>query len=161
MIAAAIKTQRGQRLAPHARRYFVFCLAAAAVLSLSTAKISFAENPWASSKNVWGASHNAWGNSQNPWTNSRNSWGRAASPKAGTGKPSNYGGYVAVPSDVVVTIPSMVPRCGQYTDKGAIPDGLKAPHRLPKRHHAHWSKRVSEANETGCRYRRGGADNRQ
>jgi len=57
---------------------------------------------------------NRWGNARNPWANSQNSWGRTPSPKPG--KPSNYSGYLTVPSGPIVDNPAM---------NNTIPDGLR------------------------------------
>ena len=86
----------------------------------------FAENPWAKSQN-------AWGNTKTPWANSQDSWSRSPSPKPKTRVPSNYGGYVAVPPEGIVALPSMEPRGGKYIDRGGIPDGLETVRRPPKR----------------------------
>ncbi|MDO8877356.1 MAG: hypothetical protein Q8M24_20390 [Pseudolabrys sp.] len=122
----AKKTLRRRRRAPRAWRRALLCIAAVVALSLSVVERGFAENPWAKSRNIWGSSPNAWGNSQN-------TWGRSPSPKAGNGAPSNFGGYVAVPSEGIVALPSIEPRGGKYIDGGAIPDGLQASRHPPKR----------------------------
>jgi hypothetical protein len=130
---AARKTLRGRHHAPLAWRRALLCIAAGAALSLSVVERSFAENPWARSRNAWGSSPNAWGNSKTPWANSQDSWSRSPSPKPKNRVPSNYGGYVAVPPEGIVALPSMEPRDGKYIDRGAIPDGLEILRRPPKR----------------------------
>ena len=120
--------------------------AAALALSLCAAQTAVAENRWGNSQNAWGNaknpwanSKNAWGNAKNPWADSQNAWGRAPSSITGNGgsdasvndgKPSNYGGFVTVPSGPIVQNPNMTPR---VVNSGDIPDGLRSPQRPTKR----------------------------
>ncbi len=140
------------RAVTKARRAVALGFAAAMALSLCAAQAAAqnrwgnsqnawgnAKNPWANSKNPWANSKNAWGNAKNPWADSQNSWGRAPSPVTGNGgadasvndgKPSNYGGFLTVPSGPIVQNPNMTPR---YVNSGDIPDGLRSPQRPVKR----------------------------
>lgn len=122
---------RGRRHNARARRC-VFCIAAA-LLIVSFVQNAEADNPWARSRNAWGSSPNAWGNSKTPWANSQNAWGRAPSAKDNTGAPSNFSGYMAIPSEAIVPLPSMEPRLKKHVDTGAIRDGLDVPPRPAKR----------------------------
>ncbi len=121
-------------------------IAVALALSLCVAQQAVAENRWANSRNAWGNarnpwanSKNAWGNAKNPWADSQNSWGRAPSPITGNGgpdasvndgKPSNYGGFLTVPSGPIVQNPNMTPR---YINSGDIPDGLRSPQPIKRK----------------------------
>ena len=138
---------RGRRYDARARRYVLLCLAAVTVLSFSFVQDATAENPWARSRNAWGSkpsawgstpnawgsTPNAWGNSKSPWANSQNAWGRTPSSKEGAGAPSNFSGYMAIPSEGIVALPSMEPRLKKHVDTGAIRDGLDVPQRPAKR----------------------------
>ena len=95
--------------------------AAAVLLALSATQAAYAQNRWANSQN-------SWGNSKTPYANSQNSWGRTPSPKPGV--PSNYSGYLTIPSAPIVENPNMTPR---YVNSGDIPDGLRSPQRPVKR----------------------------
>ena len=109
-----------------ALRNSLLCLATVVALNLMAIDTGFAQNPWAR---------------QNSWAQ-KNPWANAPSPKKGTGKANSYSsGSVATAPDVIVPIPSMVPRGGQYIDNGAIPDGLQSPRQPPKRLARHKSKR--------------------
>jgi hypothetical protein len=107
-----------------AQRNSLLCLAAVVALILTVIDTGFAQNPWARQNPSA---------RQNPWAQ-KNPWANAPSPKKGADKASSYSsGSVATSPDVIVPIPSMVLRGGQYIDNGAIPDGLQAPRRPPKR----------------------------
>lgn len=130
-----MRALRGRRhdARARARRYALLCLAAVALLTMSFMQDAAADNPWARSRNAWGSSPNAWGNSKTPWANSQNAWGRAPSSKDNTGAPSNFSGYMAIPSEAIVPLPSMEPRLKKHVDTGAIRDGLDVPPRPAKR----------------------------
>ena len=145
---AAMKSSRGpcERAVATQRPTVMLRLVLAMALSLCAAQAAVAENRWGNSQNAWGNaknpwanSKNAWGNAKNPWADSQNSWGRAPSPITGNSgsdasvndrKPSNYGGFVTVPSGPIVQNPNMTPR---YVNSGDIPDGLRSPQRPIKR----------------------------
>lgn len=140
MIGTAITVLRGRRSDARARRCALLCLAAVTALTLSFVQDADADNPWARSRNAWGSTPNAWGstpnawgNSKTPWANSQNAWGRSPSAKDNTGAPSNFSGYMAIPSEGIVALPSMEPRLKKHVDTGAIRDGLDVPPRPAKR----------------------------
>lgn len=161
MIGIARTAQRGQRHDARARRYALLCLAAMTALSFSFVQDVAADNPWARSRNAWGSkpnawssmpnawgsAPNAWGNSKSPWANSQHAWGGSPSAKEGAGAPSNFGGYMAIPSEAIVALPSMEPRLKKHIDTGAIPDGLQAPQRRTKRAARHRQIGLPERDE--------------
>jgi hypothetical protein len=139
LIGTAMTALRSRRHNARARRC-ALCIAAAALLILSFVQNAAADNPWARSRNAWGSkpnawgsTPNAWGNSKTPYANSQNAWGRSSSSKDNTGTPSNFSGYMAIPSEAIVALPSMEPRLKKHVDTGAIRDGLDVPPRPAKR----------------------------
>lgn len=123
-----------RRIGPsRARRHALLCLAAAALLIVSFVQDAAADNPWARSRNAWGSTPNAWGNAKTPYANSQNAWGRSPSSKDNNGTPSNFSGYMAIPSEAIVALPSMEPRLKKHVDTGVIRDGLDVPQRPVKR----------------------------
>lgn len=129
---------RGWRYDVRARRYALLCLVT--TLGFLFVQDAAADNPWARSRNAWGSkpnawgsTPNAWGSTPNAWANSQNAWGRSSSAKEGTGAPSNFSGYMVIPSEGIVALPSMEPRLKKHVDTGAIRDGLDVPKRQAKR----------------------------